>query len=179
MIEIKISGDTPLEALASLSAFGLHCLADKDVSAAANRILEAERAKERKEAAKVSKSDTAAPANTTAMADLPADEPAPANPQASADLPPEPYVEEPPHGEPVPEPDPVPESEAQGEPAPTYTIEQIREKGTAAARAHGNPAVKAILKELGVPGMTALKKEQYPAFLEKLAALDGAGESNA
>lgn len=46
MLEIKITGETPLEALASLTAFGLHCLADKAVHDAANRILEAEQAKE-------------------------------------------------------------------------------------------------------------------------------------
>lgn len=190
MTEIKITGNTPLEALASLTAFGLRCMGNEEVCAAANRILEAEQAKERKvtpmpqeeaqamvDAAKGFNPSTATPTpneNHTAT-------PTPKNPQAPADLPPEPYVEDPPHGDPAPAPEP--EGGTQGEPAPsdgvTYTIEQIREKGTTAARAHGNQAVKAILKEFGVGGMTALTKEQYPAFLEKLAALDGAGDTDA
>ena len=40
MIEIKITGETPMEALASITAFGLHCVGNKDVRAAAKRILE-------------------------------------------------------------------------------------------------------------------------------------------
>lgn len=42
MVKIEITGDTPLETLASLTAFGMHCLQNEDVYAAANRILEAE-----------------------------------------------------------------------------------------------------------------------------------------
>lgn len=50
MVKIEITGDTPLETLASLTAFGMHCLQDKDVYAAANRILEAEQHETRKAA---------------------------------------------------------------------------------------------------------------------------------
>lgn len=196
MTEIKITGNTPLEALASLTAFGLRCMGNEEVYAAANRILEAEQAKERKEAAKVTpmpREEAQAMVNAAKGFNPGADAPQPnenhtaapasENPQTPADLPQEPYVEDPPHGDPAPAPAPEPESGTQGGPAPsdgvTYTIEQIREKGTAAARAHGNQAVKAILKEFGVGGMTALTKEQYPAFLEKLAALDEAGDTDA
>ena len=35
MIEIKITGTTPLEALASVTAFGMHCMKNQDVHAAA------------------------------------------------------------------------------------------------------------------------------------------------
>ena len=52
MIEIKITGTTPLEALASVTAFGMHCMKNQDVHAAATRVLETEEGK-------VSKSDTA------------------------------------------------------------------------------------------------------------------------
>ena len=45
-IEIKITGNTPLEALARIGAFGMHCLANTDVCAAATRIYEAEAHKE-------------------------------------------------------------------------------------------------------------------------------------
>ena len=52
MIEIKITGTTPLEALASVTAFGMHCMKNQEVHAAATHMLEAEESK-------VSKSDTA------------------------------------------------------------------------------------------------------------------------
>lgn len=41
-IEIKVTGATPLEVLARIGAFGMHCLANSDVCAAAQRIYEAE-----------------------------------------------------------------------------------------------------------------------------------------
>ena len=152
MTEIKITGNTPLEALASLTAFGIRCMGNEEVYAAASRILEAEQAKERKEATKV----TPMPREEAqAMVDAAKGfDPSTATPQ--------------------------PDENHTAAPSPeTYTIEQIRERGTAAARAHGNQAVKAILKELGVGGMTALTKEQYPTFLEKLAALEGTGGTDA
>ena len=70
MIEIRITGTTPLEALASVTAFGMHCMKNQDVHAAATRVLETEEGK-------VSKSDTA-----------PAPIPAPAVPPAAAPAPP-------------------------------------------------------------------------------------------
>lgn len=66
MIEIRITGTTPLEALASVTAFGMHCMKNQDVHAAATRVLETEEGK-------VCKSDTA-----------PAPIPAPAVPPAAA-----------------------------------------------------------------------------------------------
>ena len=47
MVEIKVTGNTPLEALSSLTAFATHCMSNKDVWNAANRILEAEQHEER------------------------------------------------------------------------------------------------------------------------------------
>lgn len=172
MLKIEITGETPLEALASLAAFGIHCMTDETVAAAANRILETERAK----AAQVSNSDT--PANPQTPADLKKSAP-------SADLPPEPYAEDLPHGEVLTE-EPKPEDappwsggEAVEDDAPTYTLEQIRARGTEAARTHGTPAVKAILNELGAKGMGTLDKAKYPAFMAKLDALEGQGDPNA
>ena len=52
MIEIKITGTTPLEALASVTAFGWHCMKNQEVHAAATHMLEVDESK-------VSKSDTA------------------------------------------------------------------------------------------------------------------------
>lgn len=155
MLKIEITGDTPLEALASLTAFGLHCMANQTVATAANQILEME-------LAKVSKSDT--PENPSASADLKPSA-STANPQALTNLPPEPYVEEPPHGtsEPAPE-------------APAPKLEEVREKGIAAAKAHGQAAVKKLLDSFGAASMTNLAEKDRAAFLK---ALEGLGEGNA
>lgn len=167
MVEIKITGNTPLEALASVTAFGLHCFSDPDVSAAANRILEAVRAKEHKEGAKVSKSDTATPTSGAAAAatELPAaagKTATPTNPRPPADLPPE------------PKPKPKPEDQ----PKPPK-LEEVRAKGLEAAKKHGRPAVKAILESFGVSSMTSLAESDRAAFLEKLAELERPGDDNA
>ena len=169
MLTIKITGETPLEALASLTAFGIHCMANNDVAAAANRILEAERAKET-QAAQVSNSDT--PSNPQAPADLKASAPL-------TDPPAEPYVEDPPHGDPAPKSEPEASGGAGEDDTPTYTLEQIRARGTEAARVHGTPAVKAVLTELGAKGMGTLDKSKYSAFMAKLDALDKAGGPDA
>lgn len=55
---------------------------------------------------------------------------------------------------------------------PALTLEEIRAAGVAAAKAHGKPAVQAILKGLGAPGMTALTPDQYPEFMRKLGELN-------
>lgn len=57
-------------------------------------------------------------------------------------------------------------------PGPALTLEEIRAAGVAAAKAHGKPAVQAILKDLGVPGMTALDPGQYREFMRKLGELN-------
>lgn len=57
-------------------------------------------------------------------------------------------------------------------PGPALTLEEIRAAGVAAAKLHGKPAVQAILKDLGVPGMTALDPGQYREFMRKLGELD-------
>lgn len=70
---------------------------------------------------------------------------------------------EPGGGAPVEEPIPA---------GPALTLEEIRAAGVAAAKAHGKPAVQAILKDLGVPGMTALDPGQYREFMRKLGELN-------
>ena len=54
----------------------------------------------------------------------------------------------------------------------TLTLEEIRAAGVAAAKAHGKPAVQAILKDLGVPGMTALGPSEDIEFMRKLGELN-------
>lgn len=148
-IEIKISGDTPLEALSLVTAFGLRCQCDKDVYTVASRMLEAELSKE-----------------------------AARNPQPVADLPPEPYVEEPPHGDPAPapsaEPAPQPEPETTPKPKPPR-LEDVRAEGMKAARAHGQPAIRAILDRFGAANITALAEADRAPFLEALRQLGETG----
>ena len=55
---------------------------------------------------------------------------------------------------------------------PAFTREEIRKAGIDAAKAHGKPAVQAILKDLGAPGMTALDPGQYREFMRKLGELN-------
>lgn len=148
MIEIKITGATPLEAMSSLTAFGLHCMKDETVAAAARRILE------QKTPSETQKGTAQTPEASTTP-----------NPQSSADLPPEPYVEDPPHETPewndavVTEPP---------------TPEEVRAAGIKASRTYGTPAVKAILDKFGAKGMSGLKEGDRAAFLAELGKL-GAG----
>lgn len=72
-------------------------------------------------------------------------------------------------------PDSSPEPEALADPETSaYTLEQVRAKGLDAARAHGQPAVKAILTELGAANMGSLKTAQFAAFMAALEGLNGA-----
>lgn len=114
--------------------------------------------------------------------------PAPTKKQGKPEPPSESVRERPPLSEePAPEPEPeasagdwepgggasVEEPEPEPEPEPeALTLEEIRAAGVAAAKAHGKPAVQAILKSLGVPGMTALTPDQYPEFMRKLGELN-------
>ena len=110
--------------------------------------------------------------------------PAPTKKQGKPEPPSESVRERPPLSE-EPAPEPEPEAPAgdwepgggasveEPEPEPeALTLEEIRAAGVAAAKAHGKPAVQAILKSLGVPGMTALTPDQYPEFMRKLGELN-------
>ncbi len=78
MIEIKITKKTPLEALASLTAFATHCMECKEVMDAANLLLEQERRNEQKKtgeaAAVVANTENVQGEQAEKPADLP-DEP--------------------------------------------------------------------------------------------------------
>lgn len=54
----------------------------------------------------------------------------------------------------------------------TYTLEELRAAGVAAARTHGKAAVQTILKALDANSMTALKQGQYPEFMKRLGELN-------
>lgn len=85
MVKIEITGDTPLEALASLTAFGLHCVSNPDVYAAANHILEAEKNAQKAEVAATptsGKTDAPGPAPATSGQTVPPSDPSPTTPPA-------------------------------------------------------------------------------------------------
>jgi len=166
MVEIKVTGNTPLEALSSLTAFGLHCLSNSDVAQAANRIMEAEKHQEKKLAAAQAK-ELAAEDNNGADTPSPEAEPISDTPKA----PPAPTeAPGPADGENGPTPAPG------DKPNPAPTVEQVRAKGIEVSRKYGKEAVVAILQKFGASGMSAIAEKDRAAFL---AALEGVGEGNA
>lgn len=183
MVEIKITGTTPLEALASVTAFGWHCMTNPDVHAGATRVLEAE-----KTGSRVSNLDTA-PAPTPAPAVPPmvtapaAPAPAPAAPAAPVNPTPAPAPVNP-----APAPAPVAAAPVAGPQvtppgnapatapvaaAPTYTVEQIGKAGAdlVSQDAAKMPGLLALLQKYGVQAITQLKPEQLGAFATELREL--------
>lgn len=160
MVKIEITGDTPLETLASLTAFGMHCLQNEDVYAAANRILEAEQ----HDTCKAASASTPAPASDPTPG--PAETPGPAAPKSGPKAPP------------TEAPTP-PAISADDAPAPAPTVAKVRERGIEASRKHGKDAIVAILKQFGVSGMSALAEKDRAAFIAKLDELDTAQEGDA
>lgn len=166
MVEIKVMGNTPLEALSSLTAFGMHCMQNADVCAAANRILEAEKHEEKKLAAAQAQ---AAPAEAQNGVNTPS--------------PGEEPISDTPKTAPAPTAAPGPAGGADGQtaapgdkPEPVPTVEQVRAKGIEASRKYGKEAVVAILQKFGASGMSAIAEKDRAAFL---TALEGLGEGNA
>lgn len=166
MIKIEITGDTPLEALASLTAFGIHCLQNEDVHAAADHILKAEQHDTRKTAS----APTPLPAPVSASNPTPgsAETPGPAAPKFGPGAP--------------PTEDPTPPAvSADDAPAPAPTVAEVRERGIEASRKYGKEAIVAILQKFNVSGMSAIKEKDRAAFLAELDKLDTekAGEVDA
>lgn len=171
MVKISITGNTPLEALSSLAAFGLRCLSDSGVSQAASRILEAEKHEEKKLAAAQTQ---AAPASaqpqdgvTKPQQEAPVGETISDTPKA-AQAPTE--APGPAGGESGPTPAPGDKR------SPVPTVEQVRAKGIEASRKYGKEAVVAILQKFGASGMSAIAEKDRAAFLTEL---EGLGEGNA
>ena len=160
MVKIEITGDTPLETLASLTAFGMHCLQNEDVYAAANRILEAER----HDARKVASAATPAPASDPTPG--PAETPGPAAPKSGPKAP-------------LTEAPTPPAVSADDAPAPT--VAEVRQRGIEASRKYGKEAIVAILQKFNVSGMSAIEEKDRAAFLAELDKLDAekAGEPDA
>ena len=179
MIEIKISGNTPLEALASLTAFGYRCMSNPEVSAAANRIYEAEQKAEEKKAttADIGSGHTPQePAPAVEENPTPPQEPAPAveenptpPPAPPSTAPSAPAGQSPDGSAAGASPEPITPSDPT--PAKAPTLEEVRDIGIKYSKQYGAPAIKAILTELGASGMGALAEDQRPIFLAKLTEL--------
>ncbi len=154
MVEIKVTGATPLEVLASLTAFGMHCMSNAMVLAAAERVLAEEKDK----------------LPTPTVQEAKEKEELKASPQEAK-------------AEPKPDPTPGPATTDPGPTAaptdtakPTPTIEQVREKGIAFVRKHNREALVAILKEFNATGISALAEQDRAPFLARLESL---GEKDA
>lgn len=201
MIEIKITGTTPLEALASVTAFGWHCMTNPDVHAGATRVLEAEKTGRHVSnldtasalASGLSQSDADFLASTyeahvkknhpeppvvvapVAPAHAPAAPAAPVNPTpAPAPVNPvaAPVATAPVAGPQVTTPGNAPTT-APVAAAPTYTVEQIGKAGAdlVSQDAAKMPGLLALLQKYGVQAITQLKPEQLGAFATELRGL--------
>lgn len=173
MIEIKITGTTPLEVLASVTAFGWRCMTNPDVHAGATRVLEAE-----KTGSSVSKLDTAPapiPAPAVPPVAAPAAPIAPASPTSAVppvNPAPTPAVVAPVAGPQVTPPGNAP-AVAPVAAAPAYTVEQIGKAGAdlVSRDAAKMPELLALLQKYGAQAITQLKPEQLGAFATELRGL--------
>ncbi len=153
-ISIKITGDTPLEALSTLTAFGMRCQLNEEVSLAARRILATERRQ-------LAKTEEQAASNESQTA---------------------PTAPPPPAPDPEPSPGPAPGENGptavpgEAKPGPVPTAEEVRAKGIDASHKYGKQAIVAILKKFNVSGMSALAEGDRAAFLDELSRL---GDGNA
>ncbi len=155
MIEIKVTGNTPLEVLASVTAFGMRCMTVEEVGTAAVKILEAE---------------TSKTGDATAVT----------APQENGGNQPEPDGDAPVE-EPFTEPSPFPKPQGETEPQTTRgkripTPEETRKAGIDASRKYGQPAVVSILQALGVGKISELPESKRAAFIK---AVEKLGEDNA
>lgn len=155
MIKIEITGSNPLETFAQAAVYGLKLMQIPEVTEAADIVMAMESHWKNTKAAD-NKADMGNPIS------LPK---APAVPPECDTLTPEPES-----------PPPAPTT-GKAAAAPTVpTAEEVRAKGVAAGQKHGNAAVKAILKELGVAKISDLAESDRATFLQKLESL---GDGNA
>lgn len=172
-IKIIIEGDTPLKTLSQCAAFGMRCMMDENVSAAANQIIQSESPKQETapEDEGVDWTRSYAPEtiqcnngatydNTLLLQNSPA-------PIAQAPTNPAPPVTPPPVAA-AAVPTAVPVAAA-----PAITLEQVAKAGadligTSPAKM---PELVALLKQFGVPAVHALKPEQIGAFATALRGL--------
>lgn len=198
MIEIKITGATPTEALISLAAMGLHCQADPLIDTAARQLLASGGGSAEAVVSKAPKnpSTPAAPVAAPPAAPAPVPTPshtapvppAPASASAPAPVPPAPPTAPSPVAAPVvpapapaapaapvaPGPTAAPGSmPAAAAPAPSYTQEQLSKAGVELVST--DPAkmteLSSLLAQYGVQAITQLAPAQYGAFATALRGL--------
>ena len=187
MIEIKTTGETPLEALASLVAFGQRCMSNETVRIAADRILNEEQKKVETAASANSQTfGNLAPAVCQTIGNLPpavpvnpapapAPTPGPASAAAAAAVPVTGQTAAPVN--PTPPAAPVPVNAAPPvvptAPAPGFTLEQVGKAGAdlIAANPAKMPELLGLLGQFGVQAITELKPEQVGAFATALRGL--------
>ena len=135
MIKVEISGENPVEVFAQTAVYGVKLLQIPEVAEASDLVMNMEKHwKATKQAA--GQPDIGIPASKPI---------APTVPPECDTLPPEPEA---------PAADPVPEKTLPAEKVPT--MEEVRAAGVAAGQKHGNPKVRAILKEMGVAKISEL-----------------------
>ena len=131
-IEITIRGSSPLEALAKIGAFGMHCLANEDVCAAATRIFNEAAKKEKAAQLEAAKTPGAAPIPTMGAAGAPSTA-TPAAPTAAT--------------APISTP---------ATPAPTATPSPVTAPATPVTPVTPAPATAPILSQSALPGQMAI-----------------------
>lgn len=188
MIEIKVIGNTPLETLSAITAWGMLCMTNKDVREAADQILAAKQHKNETVSFLPSGHGTAdsqafgnlnpAPVVPAPMPNAPAAAPVPNVPPVPVS--PDPvtvHVPVPAATRAVPAPVPITPavSIAPTAPAPSLTLEQVGKAG--ADLVAGNPAkmteLLGLLGQFGVQAVTELKPEQVGPFATALRGLGG------
>lgn len=148
-IEIKVTGATPLEALARLGAFGMHCLANDDVCAAAARIFNDAAAKEKAAQLDAEQKPQTRPTATTQGAPTEA-------PKSS-----------------TPAPIVAPTAPVAPTAAPTYTLDAITRAGADFLARHPDKQseLNALFPQFGITTLTELRPEQMGPFATAMRAL--------
>lgn len=165
-IEVRITGGTPLEVLARITAWGLRCCSEPRVYALASQIMELEN-----KLNAYDKDGNPAPSADSAPASAPppVDPPGPAAGENGPSAAPSEGAASPAPAPEAPKEDPAPKPTTGKAPS----LEAIRAKGIEAAKKYGQAAVKAILKEFNAENMTALPEDKRAEFLVKLEGLGG------
>lgn len=179
MIEIKITEKSPLDALASLTAFGMYCQSISIVKDAAKCILEQDARKD----THALNADTLPDTSTSVSAPVPQQPAAPIPQQPAAPahvavpvtqqpviLPPTPVNTPTPQQPMTPSPAPVPTAAPVAAPA-AYTLEQLQHAAGELVRTNKREALLALLSQFNISALTQLPKEQYGAFATALRGI--------
>ncbi len=189
MIEIKITEKSPLDALASLTAFGMYCQGVGAVKDAAKCILGQDARKNTHASNTENPADTSAPAPASmpgaqvpqqpaAAASAPAAAPVSHQPATPAQAPAQmqmslntPQTPAPAPQQPMMPPAQVPTAAAPVAAPAAYTLEQLQHAAGELVRTNKREALTALLVQFNVPSLIQLPKEQYGAFATALRGI--------